>query len=323
MPEGKVAEKPLRMIGLTRKSRGDDEGTHDDQRAIIDTRCKSERFDLIRVDAEHGVSGAKDWRTREVGKAVEDVKVGRADGIIVAYQDRITRERLLAGAEIWEAMQDAGAVFIACDGVDSRLPGSEMLFTIKAAIARDQWQTYQRRSNDGRRRAVEVEGVHGGDIAPLGYSFSERMDGILNASGKIKHGPLVPNDDSWRIPQAFECLDAGGSWAAVIRILGVKSQANASQILHNRVYLGEARSGEFVKEGAHPPLVDADLFDRVQRKLDKRAAARAQRPTECTPYNHWMTPTILPGSWRWAVIADSRAMARDITQSCTMNESSS
>src|SRR5205823_4002719 len=98
----------LRMIGLTRKSKGDDEGTHAHQRRLIEARAALEGFELVRIDAEHGVSGSKEWRKREIGPAIEDVKAGQADGVIVAYQDRITRERLLAAVEIWQAMEEAG-----------------------------------------------------------------------------------------------------------------------------------------------------------------------------------------------------------------------
>jgi hypothetical protein len=34
--------KTLRMIGLTRKSKGDDEGTHADHRRLIEARAGSE-----------------------------------------------------------------------------------------------------------------------------------------------------------------------------------------------------------------------------------------------------------------------------------------
>jgi DNA invertase Pin-like site-specific DNA recombinase len=160
----------LRLIGLTRKSRGEDEGTHADQRRIIEARIASEpSLSLLRMEQEHKVSGAKDWRSREIGRAIADIEAGNADGVIVAYQDRITRERLAQAAEIWEGLETAGAVFLSCDGTDSRAPGSELLFSIKAAIARDQWKTYQRRSNEGRARAV-ADGIHGGDTAPFGYS---------------------------------------------------------------------------------------------------------------------------------------------------------
>ncbi|HEY8844069.1 MAG TPA: recombinase family protein [Gaiellaceae bacterium] len=133
------------MIGLTRKSRGEDEGTHADQRKIIEDRCAREGFDLRRVDSEKGVSGTKKWRDREVGRAVEDVKAGKAEGIIVAFEDRISRESMAETAAMWDEFRAAGLVFIACDGVDSRAEGSNLTFAIKAAIARDKIEVTQKR----------------------------------------------------------------------------------------------------------------------------------------------------------------------------------
>jgi len=52
MSETNGNSKPLRVIGLTRKSKGEDQGTHDDQRRIIEDRCAREGFTLVRVDSD-------------------------------------------------------------------------------------------------------------------------------------------------------------------------------------------------------------------------------------------------------------------------------
>jgi DNA invertase Pin-like site-specific DNA recombinase len=289
---------PLRLIGLTRKSRGEDEGTHADQRRIVEARIASDpSLSLLRIEQEHKVSGAKDWRSREIGRALADIEAGQADGVIVAYQDRITRERLAQAAEIWEALEAAGAVFISCDGTDSRAPGSELLFAIKAAIARDQWKTYQRRSNDGRARSV-ANGIHGGgDAAPLGYSWTERADGTKSASGKPKHGPLVPNEHAPLVLAAFKAKDEGASWKTITLLLGAGSASNAAWILRRRTYLGEAFSGSYRQANAHTAIVPEDLFNRVQRKLDAapKRTREAQSPAPlarvviCSACGHSLT----------------------------------
>jgi hypothetical protein len=55
---------------------------------------------------EQGVSGSKPWRTRTLGKAIEACELGKAGGIVVAWQDRLSRENGLATAEVWEALDD-------------------------------------------------------------------------------------------------------------------------------------------------------------------------------------------------------------------------
>lgn len=276
---------PTRLIGLTRKSKGDDEGTHADQAERIRGRlAREDKLTLVNRPGdesdpfyEHKVSGGKDWRRRAFGKAIEAIRAGNADGIIVAYEDRVSREGLEAAVAIWKALGELEAIFIACDGVDSRQEGAEFTFNLKAAVAAEQLRLYKVRSNDGRRRAVEKEGVHAGREAPLGYLFSERASGEKNVSGKIKHGPLVPDPETAdRIPEAFRARVDGRSWNEIVGILGLSSQGTAYQLLRNRVYLGEARSGEYVKVDAHPALIDRTLFDRVQETFGQHAG-RKQR----------------------------------------------
>jgi len=269
------------MIGLTRKSRGDDEGTHEDQERIILARAQSEGFEVVRMEREHRVSGAKDWRKREIGRAIADVKSGRADGIVVAYQDRITRERLLAGAEIWEAMEAAGAVFVACDGVDSRQEGSELMFAIKAAVAREQWRIYKKRSDDGRGRSVTDRHIHGGSRTPVGYLRDDDRRLVV---------------DPATAPHVLECFRMrvrGESWVALSRYLeanGVRTSVGGrngggskwadtglSAMIRNRVYLGEARSGGFVQEGAHEAIVDETMFRAANLQRTERPVSLAGR----------------------------------------------
>lgn len=278
-----TSAKTLRMIGLTRKSRGEDEGTHADQRKIIEDRCAREGFDLRRVDSEKGVSGTKKWRDREVGRAVEDVKAGKAEGIIVAFEDRISRESMAETAAMWDEFRAAGLVFIACDGVDSRAEGSNLTFAIKAAIARDKIEVTQKRSNLGRARVV-AEGIHGGDTAPYGYRWTDRADGSKNLSGNAKHGPLDIDPEKAPIAvQVFERRAAGARRKELVRLTGLSDGA-VMDMLRNPVYTGVAYSGEYINnngvgegllEGTpcqptHPALITRELFERVQRTWQRK-----------------------------------------------------
>jgi DNA invertase Pin-like site-specific DNA recombinase len=253
----------LRMIGLTRKSKGEDEGTHVDQRARIERVCEREGFELLRVEQERGVSGAKQWREREIGHAIKDVAAGLADGIVVATEDRITRERLEAAIQIWNAMEEAGAVFVTDDGVDSRKDDAEFSFGLNALLARKQWKAIKTKSDMGRGRSVE-RGVHGGSDAPWGYEWTWIDD---------KHGPLTPAKDN-RVAEAFEAIADGISHPAFKRAFGVKM----SNVVKNRAYLGEAKSGTFIKADAHPRLVKEDVFLRANRRFEK-ADKGAGRPS--------------------------------------------
>ncbi len=104
---------------------------------------------------EQGVSGSKSWRDRALGEAVDACARGDAAGVIVAWQDRLSRENGLATAEVWEALDRAGARLVcAAEGLDTAAGDHEMLFTIKAAIAREQWKRYRANWEKARSNAV-------------------------------------------------------------------------------------------------------------------------------------------------------------------------
>lgn len=168
-------------------------------------------------------------------------------------------------AAMWDEFRAVGLVFIACDGVDSRAEGSNLTFAIKAAIARDKIEVTTKRSNLGRKRAVEEYGIHGGGAkdgggAPLGYVWTKRADGSKNVSGHVKHGPLdIDPDTAPRAVQTFEARAAGAGTRELCRISGL-SDSGVRDMLRNRVYIGTAYSGEFEKPGAHPALISEELF---------------------------------------------------------------
>src|SRR5436309_1186163 len=80
-----------------------------DQRRDIEAWAERAGVQLAAEVVEQGVSGSKHWKERELGAAIEACERGEAAGIVVAYQSRLSRESGLGRAEVWEALQVAGA----------------------------------------------------------------------------------------------------------------------------------------------------------------------------------------------------------------------
>src|SRR5262245_30259531 len=92
----------------------------DEQRRSIERWAREAGELLADPVIEQGVSGSKAWRYRALGEAVREVEQGRAQGIVVAYQDRLSRENGLATAEVWDALQQAEARLVcAAEGLDT------------------------------------------------------------------------------------------------------------------------------------------------------------------------------------------------------------
>lgn len=240
------------------------------QRRDIQAWAQQNDVPLAAEVVEQGVSGSKPWRDRALGDAVDACERGEASGIIVAWQDRLSRENGLGTAEVWEALDRAGARLVAAnEGLDTASGDQELPFTIKAAIARDQWKRYRANWERARRSSIE-RGVFPGRT-PIGYR-------------RRKDGCLFPDRRASKVVRAFELRREGLPQTEIARRLGW-SHSTTRQILVNEVYLGVVRHGDSRTEAAHKPIVSRELFDAVQ----------ATRTTEPVPPGETTRDRLLKG----------------------------
>lgn len=212
---------------------------------------------------------------------MERIRTGQSGGVIVSKLDRFARNTrdLLEAVEEIEAH---GAVFI-CQSppLDTSDPAfGKFLLTLFGALA----ELELARLTDGLKvsatKAVQDKGIHGGGRVPAGYDRDDSRR-------------LVPNTDAPAIVRAFEARADGSTYvqcAAILNDAGVLSgwarltpkgettprgfipwtEAATAALLQSDVYLGIARGGfQNVKEDAHPAIVSAGLFARVQARRNE------------------------------------------------------
>ncbi len=201
--------------------------------------------------------------------------LGPQGRLIVAKLNRLTRRRK-HWEEILDVAEAQGWRVVSAEFPELDLHTNEGRMIAGFFIDQGE-REYRDRKKDGsnsRRTAVLKHKVHGGDVPPLGYEFTVRG---YDKRGRILRGPLKKTADAKKVLAAFDARAEGASWSEVVKILGANSLGAATQMLANRAYLGEARSGEFVKADAHPAIVDEALFNRANRKKTPRSVSYAGR----------------------------------------------
>lgn len=249
---------PRPLVPYMRQSRKKEQTISiEEQRRDIERWASAAGVTLAPEIIEQGISGSKPWRERALGEAVAACERGEAAGIIVAWQDRLSRESNLGTAEVWEALGNAGARLVcAAEGLDTATGDHEMLFTIRSAINRDRWKRY--RENSGRsQRSAHERGIPNGQPA-LGYRKGKDKRLEIDKAGAAK------------VRKMAELRLAGEPFSRIGRQFGL-SDSTVRQILSNDVYLGILRCGALVTENAHPVILTRDQFDALQ-------AARTKRP---------------------------------------------
>ena len=114
--------------------------------------------------------------------------------------------------------------------------------------------------------------------------------------GNIPYGLMVGQDHSLVanpltapiVHKIYERYDSGETMGEIKDWLngqGIKTQkgklftvGGISTILHNRKYIGEYKYGDVIIPGGIPPIIEAELFERVKSRLErnKKAPARAK-----------------------------------------------
>src|SRR5262245_41081341 len=221
---------------------------------------------------ELDVSGRTTDR-KDLQAAVERALSGEVEGIVVARVDRFARN-LVAGLTAVAQLREAGSTFVAVkDGIDGEhasTPTGRMLLGILFLFAQWQLESITEQWHSARERAV-AKGVH--TVEPFGYRKDED-----------RHLKPEPTEGPW-VERIFKARAEGDSWSAIADMLneaGVKPRASRRftharlrEIVSNRTYLGEVRSGELVNPKAHPPLVTAAQWTAANGR--RATAARRNR----------------------------------------------
>lgn len=253
-----------RAIGIVRVSdtdgrTGDSFASPKEQEARIRSMPD---LDVVDVLPEMDVSGGKPLHKREgLRTAVERIELGEAEILVAAYFDRLFRS-LKVQAEVVTRVEAAGGKVIALD-VGHVTEGSAAQWlsgTMLGAVSE-----YYRRSIGERIHASDARAIRRGvppfPRIPLGYARNPA--GVLEPN---QHAPLAveaftmrANGESWQTIRAY-LADHGHNYT----VGGLRA------MLANRIYLGELRFGKLHNPTAHDPIIDPELFARVQATTTKR-----------------------------------------------------
>lgn len=276
------------------------------QRRAIERWVKDHGHRLVDLREDIDISGRLDDRPN-LEAIVAQVERGELGGLVVAKVDRFSRD-LAYGAMVARRIERAGGTFVAADdGVVLSPKGRDFggndaahfLFAQLLSMSDFFGRRVTRTWHDTIDRRVLEHGRHWSDVANFGYA-------------KDDDGRLVP-DDRWApfLVEAFERRANGDGCSTIARWLDAHDVRTGSggrpthrwvkDLLRNRVYLGEARAGKRVREGAHPALIDEGLFAAAQLQTGaprrRPVVAEADAPVLSGLVRCWHCRTVMTGAF--------------------------
>lgn len=249
----------------------------DDQAEQIRAWAKRHRKRVKILPAELDAKGSD--RDRPIFRqAVEGVKQGKYEGVVVAYLSRAGRDLRLM-LDLWDEVEQAGGtIWSVKENIDASTPNGKLQRNILASI--DQHYLEERRADFDRVRRSAVErGVWAFRQTPRGYR-------------KGADRKLAPDRQAPSVRAAFKNRAAGVAISQIARDIKMTT-SGVRQMIANRVYLGELRVGPYLNRTAHEPIVDPDTWHAAQRSQPRPARsgqpALAAGLVRCSGCGHVMS----------------------------------
>ncbi len=244
----------------------------DAQKRAFHALCEGRGWTIHNEYIEAGKSAhTDDMRKRPVFKeAMEDALAGKYDVIVVHKIDRFSR-KLRITLEYFEKLGKAGIGFVAIENqIDYSTPEGKLMLTLQGGLAEFYSDNLSRETKKGWAER-KAQGLYCG-LLPFGVMKGE-------------NGIPVPDPNTHPgLIMAFNLADQGKTYREAAKALndqnyhtagnmgnGPFTKDSVAGILRNRFYVGELPDGNggWIK-AKHEPLVNKELFDRVQKQIAHR-----------------------------------------------------
>jgi DNA invertase Pin-like site-specific DNA recombinase len=246
---------------------------HDAAEAYIRSQAHA-GWTLIRARYDDGGYSGGSTERPALQQLLTDVRARKVDVIVVYKVDRLTRS-LADFAKLVELFDGHGVSFVSVtQQFNTTTSMGRLTLNVLLSFAQFEREVTSERIRD-KIAASKRKGLWVGGMVPLGYETKER---------KI----VVVEDEAERVRVIFRRYLELGSLnllTADLRDRGIATKVRSlstgrtiggipftrgpiAHLLRNRFYIGEVAYKDEVFAGAQSAILDRDLFDAVQAKLD-------------------------------------------------------
>jgi len=214
-------------------------------------------------------------------RLMADIERGQIDIVVVYKIDRLTRSHA-DFAKMVEIFDQHGVSFSAVtQQINSATSMGRLMLNVLLSFAQFEREVTGERIRD-KIAAAKRKGMWMGGVPPLGYDVDNRLLVINESEAAVVR----------RIFEEMLTISSPTQIAANLTAEGVTTKAWTTQegqtrsgaridkkylhkLLRNRIYLGELSHKGNWYPGAHPPIIDSALWEKVHRVLARDGHARS------------------------------------------------
>ena len=214
-------------------------------------------------------------------RLMADIERGQIDIVVVYKIDRLTRS-LADFAKMVEIFDQHGVSFSAVtQQINSATSMGRLMLNVLLSFAQFEREVTGERIRD-KIAAAKRKGMWMGGVPPLGYDVDNRLLVINESEAAVVR----------RIFEEMLTIGSPTQIAANLTAEGITTKAWTTQegqtrsgaridkkylhkLLRNRIYLGELSHKGSWYQGAHPPIIDSVLWEKVHSVLSRDGHARS------------------------------------------------
>ena len=203
-------------------------------------------------------------------RLLDEVRAGRVDVVVVYKVDRLTRA-LSDFAKMVEVFDAAGVYFVSVtQAFNTTSSMGRLTLNVLLSFAQFEREVTAERIRD-KIAASKRKGMWMGGLPPLGYDVEDRALVVNPAEAETVRRIFRSYIDCGTVPALKAKLNAAGI------VSKRRENGNGGKpfsrgalyaLLRNPVYIGEVRHKGERHAGRHPAIIDRELWDEVQRRLD-------------------------------------------------------
>jgi site-specific DNA recombinase len=248
---------------------------HDAAQAYIRSQAHA-GWTLIRSRyADGGYSGGSTDRPA-LQQLLADVKAGKIDVIVVYKVDRLTRS-LADFAKLVELFDGHGVSFVSVtQQFNTTTSMGRLTLNVLLSFAQFEREVTSERIRD-KIAASKRKGLWVGGIVPLGYATRDRKIVVVEEEAERVRSIFRGYLELGSLNRLMADLRARG---IVTKVRSLKSgrtiggipftRGPLAHLLRNPFYIGEVAFKGEILAGEQPAIIDRDLFDAVQAKLNEQ-----------------------------------------------------
>lgn len=247
-----------------------------------------EGWSLLREAYDDGGFSGGSIERPALKRLLSDVAAGRIDVVVVYKVDRLTRS-LADFAKIVEAFDAKGVSFVSVtQAFNTTTSMGRLTLYVLLSFAQFEREVTGERIRD-KIAASKAKGMWMGGLLPLGYDAptdpvtralvvnTVEAETVRLIVAKYLELGSVSALRAWLDAEGVRpkaCLARNG----VPRGARTFSRGALFHLLKNRTYIGEIPHRDSAYPGAHPGIVDREVFEAVQRMLADQTRRHAERP---------------------------------------------